>query len=113
MVVPTYGENLRVQRRAAKLTQEQLAKKLELSRQGNLPTVERGKDVPEPTTVLRHAQAIGCLPSELLRGVRTLYDRIRDGEFDRDADAAIAEARLSDLRVHTVARRRLPKRRPR
>lgn len=80
--VSTYGRNLRMQREIAKLTQEQIAKRLGISRQGNLPSIESGLDVPEPATVLRHAEAVGCAPSLLLRDVRTIYDRIRDGEFD-------------------------------
>lgn len=42
------------------------------------------KDVlPRPEQIVRAARALRCRPSDLLREVRTLYERMRDGEFDR------------------------------
>jgi transcriptional regulator with XRE-family HTH domain len=64
-----FGETVRAERQARKLTQEQLAEKAELSLNfiGNL---ERGEKMPSLETVERLASALGLKGAELLASAR-------------------------------------------
>lgn len=78
----TYGERFREARKRARLNQEDVQGRLKLKRQGNVSAIETGERVPEPKTIRRHARALECNPSDLLRDVETEYDRIRSGTYD-------------------------------
>lgn len=85
----TYGQRFKELRKrfdfnpAMKITQERLRDALGLKRQSNVSLIETDEKVPEPRTILRHADALKCSPSELLAGVITEYDRIRMGDYDQ------------------------------
>lgn len=73
----TYGENLK--RLRGEISQEEIARRMGLTRQGNLSQYELDQRFPTPETVQQHATALGCQPWELLQGVETEYDRLRSG----------------------------------
>lgn len=79
LLVATFGQNLRaIRTKRAKLTQVDLAKRLKLS--GNSPVSgwENSDGVPEPDVIRDYAQALGVEPWELLEGVETELDRLRN-----------------------------------
>ncbi len=104
--MPTYGERLRAVREALKLTQEQLASRMKMTRQGNLPTYENDKKRPSVQTILRHARACGQKPSEFLKDVVvTDYDRIRSGAYD-DATENVQPKKPGESPASTTSSRR-------
>ena len=78
----TYGEKLRARRKELDLSQEALAKRLGLQRQGNLSLYENNRRDLTPEMIMRHARALELKPSELARLAITKVDRIRAGEYD-------------------------------
>lgn len=63
--IAAFGQVLRQARQAAGMTQEQLS--LESGVQRNfISLIELGQNQPTITTVFKLAQALGCLPSELV-----------------------------------------------
>lgn len=73
-----YWENFRDVREAKGLSQELVAERLGITRQGNLPTRElHDKRTPKPATIKRHAAALECQTWQLLDGVETVYDQLR------------------------------------
>ena len=66
-----FGWNLRIARRRAGLTQQELADRLGIWQSG-VSTWERGLCVPQITSVARLAQALEIEPSDLLRGTEGL-----------------------------------------
>lgn len=81
--VPTFGENLRrirENRKPKKMTLKELADALGIAEPSNLSTLENGDRLPEPETIVRYAEALGCSPADLLEGVVTDYDRLRGGK---------------------------------
>jgi transcriptional regulator with XRE-family HTH domain len=67
-VLQQLGANLRRRRRAARLSQEELAHRAELDRT-LISSIERGKKLIRIDTVVKLAYALGLSPSELLEGV--------------------------------------------
>lgn len=109
-VVPKYGENLKRLRLLAKVSQETVAQRMGLKRQGNLPSYENGDGVPEAETIRQHAAAIGCDPADLLRGVVTEFDRIRwPGLTDAQREALlVGMAALPPAQLEALARTGAP-----
>lgn len=87
-----YGENFK--RLRGSIPQEEIARRLKLKRQPNISAIELGDKVPLAKTILRHAHALGCQPSELLADVQTPYDQIRRGDFDSKEARAAARGRF-------------------
>jgi transcriptional regulator with XRE-family HTH domain len=79
IVATTYGENLRKWRKKRGYTQEELAEKMGLERQGNLAQYENNKKFPTPDLIRQHAKALGCHTGDLLQDVDTPYDGLRKG----------------------------------
>ncbi|MFF7061934.1 helix-turn-helix domain-containing protein [Pseudomonas sp. NPDC008258] len=66
-----FGKALRVRRKHAKLSQEQLA--LEAGIQRNyVSLIERGINQPTITIIFKLADALGCKPSALIADVETI-----------------------------------------
>lgn len=86
----SYGKNFRRIREAKKLAQEEIARRLGVTRQANLPARERNPNVPRPPTILRHATALGCQPWELLDGLVFPYDELRRPSTEESTGAHIA-----------------------
>lgn len=77
-VVPRYWENFRHIRQARGLSQETVARLLNITRGGNLSARELHEtDVPKPANIRKHAEALGCTTADLLRDVVTEYDVLR------------------------------------
>lgn len=83
--VRRFGENLRAIRQAQHVTQEELARRVGLKRQGPIAILETTDRLPLPATILKIAQALNRKPSEFLEEVETEYDRIRAGAYDTAA----------------------------
>ena len=74
----SFGENLKEARQRAGITQEVLADRLGFKGTTAISLWERiDAPVPEPKTIRKLAEAIGCGPAELLDGVVTPYDELR------------------------------------
>jgi transcriptional regulator with XRE-family HTH domain len=82
-----FGAALRQARLDAGLTQEDLAERLGMRRPTPISSWERSAHVPEPGTIKRLADAIGCPPAKLLRGVVTPYDELREYTASPAADS--------------------------
>lgn len=97
--VPTFGENLRRLREARGWSQEVLAKKMgyESGRNTQISLDETSGRLPTPDKVTRYATALGCSPAELLEGVVTPYDLLRDEQ---------AKARAGPKLGHHPAKRK-------
>ncbi len=78
--VPLFGENLKRLRQEHGLTQEALAERLGFRRPGPvaLQETKHKARVPLPRTIRRYAAALGIAPAELMKGVVTEYDRLRE-----------------------------------
>lgn len=78
--VPSFGENVRAIRERHGLTQEQVAERLGLKRPTPVSLLEgyRGARVPRPATITKVAAALNVEPWELLEGVETDIDRLRN-----------------------------------
>lgn len=78
----TYGQRFREIRRAKtgddKQTVVEIAQKLGRGYTSTVYNIERMWRVPNLPTLARHAEALGCQPWELLEGVVTEYDLIRE-----------------------------------
>lgn len=73
-----YWQNFKDLREAQGLSQEVVAQRLGLTRQGNLPTRElHDQGVPKKATVERHAKALECQPEDLMKGVELPHDKLR------------------------------------
>jgi transcriptional regulator with XRE-family HTH domain len=101
----SYGEKLRRAREAQGLSQEKLAKRMGLQRQANLPLYENDRKLPDATTIVRHAAGLKMKPSELLRDVIFVYDRIRAGEYDDRTVQSLADKQRGEESVPTKKRR--------
>lgn len=85
--VPSFGENLKREREARGLTQDEVAKRMGYTNNSQVAAWERSPNrLPDPENVRKAAEAIGCEPRLLLLGVETDYDRLRRGADDVDAD---------------------------
>lgn len=91
--VTSYGENFR--RLRGRVSQEEIARRLKLKRQGNVSAIELGKKVPSVRTILRHAVALCHLPSELMKDVTTEYDRLRAGAYDAIRHTGVSQPRTA------------------
>jgi transcriptional regulator with XRE-family HTH domain len=78
--VATYGQNFK--RLRGRVSQEEIARRLKLKRQANVSAIELSDKIPTVKIILRHAVALGHLPSELLKDVRTEHERVKAGEYD-------------------------------
>lgn len=78
--VTRYWQNFRTLRLAKGLSQETVARRLGLTRQGNLAKLEKSAKIPKPATITRHARALECSTADLLHDVVTdKYDVLRGG----------------------------------
>lgn len=107
----TYGQRFRELRRhlwtAKGKTVLALAERLESKYAATIYNIERQWRVPLLPTLLRHADALGCQPWDLLINVETEYDLVRRLATLRPADA---ERRLRALvRRYTEWTDRAPK----
>lgn len=94
-----YWQNFRDLREAKGLSQEAVAQRLGITRQGNLSVREkRDQRVPKPQTIRRHAKALGCKPADLLRGVITEYDAMR-GDLSSHAAIGVSDPHPDSARV--------------
>lgn len=100
----TYGQNFK--RLRGKTPQEVIARKLRLKRQANISAIERSTRVPSPELIFKHADALGCAPSDLLRDVDLDYELIKSG----DLDSAVARSRFIAQLKHRVAAMKSKKR---
>jgi transcriptional regulator with XRE-family HTH domain len=103
----TFGDNVKRLRNSRKpiITQEDLARALDLKRNAQISTWETGGILPEPETIRNVAAAFTTLlgrdvhPRELLMGVVTEYDTLRDlprhGQEAHFTDNADTEKRLT------------------
>lgn len=75
-----FGDNLKRLRERQGLTQEALANKLKLKRPTPISIREgaRKKFIPKSSTIKKLADALGVQPKDLLEGVETAVDRLRD-----------------------------------
>jgi transcriptional regulator with XRE-family HTH domain len=78
-VMTTYGENFRRLRERATLSQEDVAARLgfKKGRNSNISTLEQSDHIPKLDTILRHAEALGCEPADLLDDVASKYDYLK------------------------------------
>ena len=88
----TFGANLRKARLAARLTQEQLARRLEMKRTTPISLWERSTAIPEPRTIVRLAAALRVTPAALLLHVITPLDALRGYAVVPPPDLARAES---------------------
>jgi transcriptional regulator with XRE-family HTH domain len=79
----TYGERFQKLREALGLDPRAFVQRLGLKEPSNIQTLEQSSRVPRLATILRHAKALEVAPSELMKGVETIYDQIRAGKFDK------------------------------
>lgn len=88
----TYGERFQRIRlgpdwapgKEARLTQEKVAKALNYERPAAASVLEvRNTSVPKVATIRKHAMALQCDPGELLKGVLTEHDQLRDPALQR------------------------------
>ena len=78
--VSSFGENLRREREARGLTQDQVARRMGYANNSQIAAWERSPNrLPDADNVRKAAEAIGCEPWQLLEGVETDYDRLRRG----------------------------------
>lgn len=68
-----FGKTLRIRRKEAKLTQEQLALEAEVQR-NYVSLIERGINQPTITIIFKLAKALQCKPSDLVRDVENLVN---------------------------------------
>lgn len=74
----TFGQKLSAARHRAGLTQDALATRLGHARASQISMWENNsRMLPEPSTVVRLAKALGCSSRDLLVDVETPYDRLR------------------------------------
>ena len=83
VVLRRFGENLKKIRIGRGIRQAALARLLDLKTQGQISLWETGDIVPTPETIKRIAAALNCETWELLEGVETEYDRLRQKPVDR------------------------------
>ena len=78
--VASFGENLRALRERAHMTQEDVMRALGLKRSAPVSLMEamRGSKVPRPRTIEKVAVAVKAEPWELLEGVETELDQLRN-----------------------------------
>lgn len=78
-LVASFGENLRALRERANMTQEDVMRALNLKRSAPVSLMEgmRGPKVPRPATIKKVAAAVQAEPWELLEGVVTEIDRLK------------------------------------
>ena len=74
----TYGERFRYLRHSLwKGRLLELAQRLGTGYPSSVTNIERSWRVPNLTTLAKHADALGCMPWDLLEGVETEYDSVR------------------------------------
>jgi transcriptional regulator with XRE-family HTH domain len=76
-VLRTFGENLRRLREGRKLSQERLAELLGHKRPSTVQSWEKNRRRAKPDSVRALAKALKCEPWELLEGVETEFDRLK------------------------------------
>jgi transcriptional regulator with XRE-family HTH domain len=76
--VATVGENFRRIRKDKKIKQEQIYKRLGFQRPSNVSLLESSLRLPKPRTIRRMAAVLECETWELLDGVETPYDELRE-----------------------------------
>jgi len=78
--VPTFGENLRAERKAQRMSQTELARRLGHANNSTISKWETEAVLPEPETIKLVAKALNELPpGRLLVGVPTPWDALRFG----------------------------------
>ena len=79
LAMALFGENLKRLRKDRDVTQEVLAERLGFKRPGPIALQETKfkARVPKPDTVRRYAAALGVSPADLMKGVVTEHDRLR------------------------------------
>jgi transcriptional regulator with XRE-family HTH domain len=81
--VATVGGNFKRIREAKGIKQEEIYKQLGYKRVSNVSLLENNKRLPKPTTIKKMAAVLGCETWELLEGVETPWDLLRDKESQR------------------------------
>lgn len=90
-VVVRYGERFRLLRDRAELSQEDVARLLNVKhgRGSSVSNIEKLTLAPaRSSTVLRHATALRCKPWELMAGVATRFDQLRVREPLSDEESS-------------------------
>lgn len=84
--VASYGDRFKELRERLELKQPDVAERLfnDRTRQASISQIERTAGrLPHPDTIKRHARALKCQISDLVKSVDDLWiDRARRGEFD-------------------------------
>jgi transcriptional regulator with XRE-family HTH domain len=75
--VATVGENFKRIRTAKKIKQEQIYEQLGFQRASNVSLLETSQRLPKPRTIQKMAAVLGCETWELLDGVETPWDELR------------------------------------
>jgi transcriptional regulator with XRE-family HTH domain len=75
--VATVGENFKRIREQKHITQEQIYKALNYKRPSNVSLLETSPRLPKPRTIRKMATVLDCEPWELLEGVETPWDELR------------------------------------
>jgi transcriptional regulator with XRE-family HTH domain len=75
--VATVGGNFKRIRKAKKIKQEQIYKKLGYQRPSNVSLLETSRRLPKPSTIKKMAAVLECETWELLDGVETPWDALR------------------------------------
>lgn len=97
----TIGERLRAYRKAAALSQEDLAAMVKLSPE-SLSNIERGRQVPSLDTIRRLALALSRNPLDLVPELNH-EPALEPGRAELEADAAASLRALSLAELRTVA----------
>jgi transcriptional regulator with XRE-family HTH domain len=84
-IAAVFGENLRAQREAADLSQEELGYRASLHRT-EISLLERGSRLPRIDTLLKLAGGVEAAPGELLAGIEWRPGRLAVGGFSVAAD---------------------------
>lgn len=67
------GQKIREKRKGLKLTQEQLAERVDIS-VAFVGHIERGTKIPSVSTLYRISRAVGCLMDELIEQNTNIYE---------------------------------------
>lgn len=98
-----FRENLKRERSARGVSQEELARRLGLKRQAQVSLWETRDNVPTATTIRRIATALKCGTWLLLDDVETEYDRLRRRPAHAVRDTTIESTGKETQRAASVA----------